>query len=70
MAASAGDETALKCAYQQGKKTLKNSWGMKQTDKLIDSEHQKNVYKFDDFFLTTQEWIWILETMMAELLYI
>ena len=23
MAASAGDETALKCAYQQGKKTLK-----------------------------------------------
>ena len=25
MAASAGDETALKCAYQQGKKTLKNS---------------------------------------------
>ena len=39
MAASAGDETALKCAYQQGKKTLRNLWGMKQTDKLITNNY-------------------------------
>ena len=28
MAASAGDETALKCAYQQGKKNIKSKHGI------------------------------------------